>query len=392
VKLSIGVLFGGRAVEHEVSIISALQAIRNFDSEKYAVVPIYISRESRFYVGDALGEISSFRDPDALTGKLQEVVLVRGAAGGAALHAVPFKWRSKPLSVIDLAFPIVHGTSVEDGTLQGFLRTLGLPTAGCGVAASALGMDKFVQKALYRDAGLPVVNALRFTSGEYLRTPDKVVAMLEWQLPYPMVVKPSDLGSSVGVALVKDRRELESAIESAAMFSHSLIAEAAVLNLREINCAVLGDRDGAEASECEEPLGGDILSYDDKYNRRSKSGVKGMASLSRLLPAPLEPELRATIRDFAVKAFLALGCSGVARVDFLLDGQTGDVWVNEINTIPGSLSFYLWQASGLPYPELLDRLVELALKSDRESREVSYSLETNILANYSGGGKSAYAK
>ncbi|MDR0818775.1 MAG: D-alanine--D-alanine ligase, partial [Oscillospiraceae bacterium] len=286
-KISVGVFFGGKTVEHEVAIISALQAIRNFNKEKYDIVPVYMSREGKFYTGSALMDIDNYSDMNTLTSNIREVVLVASPNNCVDLFQYPFKWRKKPLATIELAFPVVHGTNVEDGTLQGYLKTLGVPLAGPGVTASAIGMDKYASKALFRDAGLPVVHGLRFTANEFVKNPDKVIAMLEWKLPYPMIVKPLDLGSSVGVGLAKDKRELHDAIENAAEYSSLLLAEAAVTKLREINCSVLGDRDGAEASECEEPLGSaQILSYEDKY-AGGDGGSKGMSSLKRLLPAPI---------------------------------------------------------------------------------------------------------
>ena len=201
-----------------------------------------------------------------------------------------------------------------------------------------------------------------------------------------------NLGSSVGIRLARDRDALMDALDYAVGFASGVVAEKAVENLREINCAVLGDFDGAEASECEEPIMGDeILSYEDKYisgGKGSKGGSKGMQSLKRLLPAPISPELREQVRHYAREAFFALDCSGVARIDFLMDGKTGDIWVNEINTIPGSLAFYLWEAAGKPYSALLEEMVGLALKRSRSAAELSYSIDTGILKGFIGGGKS----
>jgi D-alanine-D-alanine ligase len=252
-------------------------------------------------------------------------------------------------------------------------------------------MDKYAQKILYRDAGLPILNAVKFTAAEYRQNTKSTLNRIESALPYPVVVKPLNLGSSVGVGLANNRSELSSEIDLAAEFSAVVLAEQAVANLREINCAVLGDRDGAKPSECEEPISSDeILSYEDKYIAGSKSSAsKGMSSLKRLLPAPLTPEQKSLVQHCAVQAFHALGCSGVARVDFLMDKNSGEIWVNEINTIPGSLAFYLWEASGVKYQQLLDELVALAFKRQREDANSNYTIETGILSNYTGGYKSA---
>ena len=388
-KVQIGLFFGGNSVEHEVSVISALQAFRQFDREKYDVLPIYISRNSEFYTGEAAGHIEEYRDPKALMAKCTQVFPVRLGDRAALLERGAFGWKKKPYALLDAAFPVVHGTSVEDGALQGFFRTLGIPFAGCDVTASALGMDKYAQKLLYRSAGLPVLSALRLSAD---RDRETFCREAEQAMTYPMIVKPLDLGSSVGIRLAHDRAGLLEALDYAFSFAPEVLVEQAVRHLRELNCAVLGDRDEARASEVEEPVMGDeFLSYEDKYISGGKGGKtggsKGMQGLKRLLPAPVSPELRESIRAAAVTAFQALGCSGVARIDFLMDGETGEYWVNEINTIPGSLSFYLWEPVGLPYPQLLDALVELAMKRERLRGAYHREIETGILAGFTGGSK-----
>ena len=391
-KINVGVFFGGRSVEHEVSVISALQAVRAFDREKYEVTPVYITREGRFYVGEAVGRIEEYRDIPALLKKSREVLPAADGGRLKLLRQPAPRFGDPVLARIDVAFPIVHGTNVEDGALQGYLRTLGVPFAGCDVFASAVGMDKFAMKALFRERGLPVLPALRFTGREVFESAEAVVDKIASGIGFPVVVKPVNLGSSVGIRLARDRGALLDALDYAASFASAVIVERAVENLREINCSVLGDADGVEASECEEPVMGDeILSYEDKYVSNAKGGAKGggksgMQSLKRLLPAPIGPELRETVRRYACEAFLALDCCGVSRIDFLMDGKTGEVWVNEINTIPGSLSFYLWEPVGKPYARLLDEVVELALKRSRSNAELNYTFETNILQNASFGG------
>ncbi len=389
-KLQIGLFFGGNSVEHEVSVISALQAFRQFNGEKYTVYPIYISRNSEFYTGEAAGRIEEYRDVKALMAKCVKVLPVRLGDRAALLEQGAFGWKKKPYAYLDAAVPVVHGTNVEDGALQGFFRTLGLPFAGCDVSASALGMDKYAQKLLYRSAGLPVLPALRLDAGG---DREAFCAEAEEKLGYPIIVKPLDQGSSVGIRVAHDRDGLLEAVDYALGFSECVLAERAVRHLRELNCSVLGDREEARASEVEEPVMGDeILSYADKYGSGGKAGEKsgpskGMRGLKRILPAPISPELRENIRRDAVTAFRALGCSGVARIDFLMDGGTGEYWVNEINTTPGSLSFYLWEPVGLSYPGLLDELVKLALKRERLRGSLHREIETNILAGFNGGTK-----
>ena len=389
-KIQIGLFFGGNSVEHEVAVISALQAFGRFDREKYDVLPIYISRNSEFYTGEAAGRIEEYRDLKALMAKCTQVFPVRLGDRAALLEQGAFGWKKKPYAVLDVAFPMVHGTNVEDGALQGFFRTLGIPFAGCDVAASALGMDKYAQKLLYRSAGLPVLSALRLGAED---DREAFCPRAEEQMGYPMIVKPLDLGSSVGIRLAHDRAELLEALDYAFSFAPEVLVEKAVQHLRELNCAVLGDREAARASEVEEPIMGDeFLSYEDKYGSGGgkggkTGGSKGMQGLKRLLPAPVSPELREKIRTAAVTAFRVLGCSGVARIDFLMDGETGEFWVNEINTNPGSLSFYLWEPVGLPYARLLDALVDLALKRERLRGVYHREIETGILAGFTGGSK-----
>jgi D-alanine-D-alanine ligase len=383
--IRVGVFFGGRSVEHEVSIISAIQAINAFDA-KYDIVPVYCTRDGDMYVGENVGRIDEYRDIPSLLKRSKRVICVRDA-GRFMLAYYPSKLFGSPFHAeIDVAFPIVHGTNVEDGALQGFFRTLGVPFAGPDVTASAVGMDKYVQKLVLRDNGIPVLDCQRVFVKEYFSDGGSVMRDIENRIGYPMIVKPVNLGSSIGIKAAADARKLKEALDYAFLYSDSALAERSVPNLREINCAVLGDHESAIASECEEPIGTDeILSYEDKYISGDKSGGKGMSSAKRVLPADIPTGTRERIRGLAVSAFRALCCSGVARLDFLMDASSGEVWLNEINTIPGSLSFYLWEPVGLSYRELLDKLVHLALKREREKAGISYSFETNILTNLNPG-------
>jgi D-alanine-D-alanine ligase len=380
-KIRAGVFFGGKSVEHEVSVISAIQAINNLNKDKYEAVPIYITRDMEFYTGELVGKIEQYRDVPAL---LKKSVRVSPVKNGSRTYLIEWGNRGpkkKVYDYIDVALPVVHGTNVEDGALQGFLRTIGVPFAGCDVCASAVGMDKYIQKLLFREAGIPVLPCLRFYVNE---NRGMICDKAQEVIGLPAVVKPANLGSSVGIKIARTPSDLKEAIEYAFDFTPAILIEKAVGNLREINCAVIGDYEEARASECEEPVMADeILSYEDKY----VSGGKGMSGLKRLLPAPIPGELRERVRDYAVKAFKALDCSGVARIDFLMDGRTGEVWINEINTIPGSLSYYLWEPTGLKYTQMLDELVSLALKRERERANLSTAIETGILANFSGGSK-----
>ena len=385
-KITVAVLFGGKSVEHEISVISAVQAMGYLDKEKYELLPVYITKSGKMYTGEKLTVIENFKDIKALLKDCRQVVLTN-LEGRCVLLPYPMKLGyKKQIKAIDVALPIVHGTNVEDGALQGFLKTLDVPFAGCDVLSSAVGMDKHVMKLVFQDAGIPVLPCKCLLKRDYFADGDAMVADVEKAFAYPVIVKPVNLGSSVGISKAKNREELVEALDLAFRFAPKVLVERAITSLREINCAVLGDIYKAEASECEEPLNAtDILSYEDKYMAGGK-GSKGMASLARKIPADISADVRERIRTMAVQGFQALGCSGVARIDFMIDTAEDKIYLNEINTIPGSLSFYLWKPVGVSYPQLLDRMISLARKRAREEGEITYSFDTNVLEGCSFGG------
>lgn len=394
-KIKVGVFFGGNSVEHEVSIISALQACNSFNKEKYEIIPIYITKNSEMYYGNGIGDITEYSNIPALLKKSQRVLLINENGKLNVVRYPMKKFGENVLNTIDVAFPVVHGTNVEDGTLQGYLHTLGIPYAGCDVVSSAVGMDKYVMKAVLKDNDIPVLDCKIVAVREYTAKQADTISAVESKIGYPMIVKPINLGSSVGIKVAKSKDELADAMEYAFQFANKVLVEHAIMNLKEINCSVCGDYEEAEASECEEPVStDDILSYEDKYvsGGKSGSGKSGMSSLKRKIPAEISGETREEIRTMAVKAFKCLGCSGVSRIDFMIDRDNGKVYLNEINTIPGSLAFYLWEPVGVKYPELLDRMVSLALKRQREEKALTFSFETNILNGVSFGGKLGGAK
>lgn len=386
-KTKVAMLFGGKSVEHEVSVISGIQALMNMDTDKYDVIPVYMTKKNEMYVGDEVGKIESYKDIDGLLAKSQRVIMINEGEK-VQLVSYPLKKFGKNTVIdIDVVFPVVHGTNVEDGALQGYLKTLGVPFVGCDVTASAVGMDKFIMKMILKEAGVPVLDAKVFTLSDYADM-DSLMNTVEASLGYPVIVKPVNLGSSVGISVAKNRVELANSIDDAFRYATKVLVEHAITNLREINCSVLGDENDAEASECEEPLHTkDILSYEDKYVSNAKGGgSKGMASVSRKIPAELSDEKRQEVRDMAVKSFKALGCNGVSRIDFMIDEDNGNLYFNEINTIPGSLAFYLWEPIGVPYKVLLDRMIQLALKRVRTESNLTFTFDTNILNTASFGG------
>ncbi len=381
-KIRVGVFFGGKSVEHEVSVISGLQAYNAFDRGKYEPVPIYITKENELYTGEAVGDIASYRNIPELLKKSVRVFFLCEQGKLQLIRYPVKKMGNSVVAQIDVAFPVVHGANVEDGSLQGFLRHYNIPFAGCDVAASAVTMDKYVMKAVLKDNGIPVLDCVTLNVREYERGEAAACDRIENRIGYPAIVKPVNLGSSVGIRVAKDREALTGALEYAFTFGPRVLIEHAIMSLREINCAVLGDYEHAEASECEEPVSSDeILSYEDKYVAGGKGGSEGMRTARRELPARLTDEKREEIRQMAVKTFQVLNCNGVSRIDFMIDRDTDRVYVNEINPIPGSLAFYLWETLGKPYAELLDDMVNLALKREREERSVLTSFDSNILQN-----------
>ena len=389
-KTKVAVIFGGNSVEHEVSIISGLQAYAALDRDKYDVIPLYLSKDNRFYTGEGIGDIKSYTDISACLKNADEVIPVKGKQGVDLVYYPLKRFGRSVAASFDVVLPVVHGTNVEDGTLMGFLELLGVPYAACDVTASALSMDKMRMKAVLAAAGLPVLPALQFTGQAYASDSETVMGKIEDTFAYPVIVKPVNLGSSVGISRATDRQSLQASLDLAAGFSERILVERAVPNLREINCAVLGDEFDAQASVCEEPINAtDILSYSDKYMsggkgaKGSKSG--GMADLKRRCPAQLPDGMTEQVQALSVKAFQALGCLGVARIDYLNDTETGELWINEINAIPGSLSFYLWEAAGISFSQLLDRLIALAFKRHREREVLTFSYETNLLAGAAEG-------
>ncbi|MBQ1962034.1 MAG: D-alanine--D-alanine ligase [Clostridia bacterium] len=392
-KTNIAVIYGCRSVEHEVSIISAVQAMRSIDRNKYDVIPIYVSKKGEMYTGDMLFDIEVYSELDKLFESASRICLLREGGNVVARSLDNTFFKKKKDIRIDVAFPIVHGTNCEDGTVAGLLEYLDLPYVGCDILSAAVGMDKVVFKNVLASKGLPVLDCVSFRAREYAQDKERVLGEIKNEIGFPLIIKPVNLGSSVGISKVNNEDELEQAIALAVSFSEKVLAERAITNLREINCSVLGDPDECVASVCEEPFMHDeILSYEDKYmsgGSKKSGGSKGMASLSRKIPADISEEKADEIKHLACDIFRATGSSGVVRIDFMLDTATDKVYANEINTIPGSLAFYLWEASGLSYTDMIDRLVEIAFRRQRTRENLTFTIDTNILSGVSFGTKGA---
>lgn len=374
-KLTVAVIFGGRSVEHDVSIVTGQQVIRALDPELYEVIAVYITRDGRWFTGEPLkvienftNEITSIRDvvPTLLSPSTQH--------HGLILNPVSGRFQRSEVKRLDVIFPTIHGTHGEDGTLQGLFEMADVPYVGCGVLGSALGNDKALTKQVLRQAGVPVVDDVVFTRAEWQNDSEAILARINAAFSYPVFVKPVTLGSSIGVSRVQDAAMLRATIEVATTFDRRIIVEPAVVDCQEINCAVMGDDTGVKSSVLEQPKSwAEFLSFDDKYMH----GGEGMKSAERIIPAPLSPELTKRIQDMAAKVFTALQGRGTARLDFLVRGD--DVYLNEINTMPGSLALYLWSEMGMSNRDVVNRLVKLAQDAYAEKRRTSFDYQSNLI-------------
>jgi D-alanine-D-alanine ligase len=361
-RLRVGVLFGGRSGEHEVSLASAASVIRALDPEKHEAVPIGISKDGRWLVGRGAQELLA----DVLKSG-DRVILPSDPTAATLVPLVPVAGR--PSIMVDVIFPVLHGTFGEDGTVQGLLELAGLPYVGAGVLASAVGMDKDVQKRLFEQAGLPIVPfmAVRRSAWEHRRA--AVWKAIKKKFRFPFFVKPATLGSSVGMTRVKAASEIPAAMDLAAEFALKIVIERGIAG-REIEVAVLGN------DELRASIPGEIVPHREYYDYTAKY-LEGGTDL--LIPAPLAKKQVKTFQEYAVRAFRAIDGCGMARCDFFLERRSGKIFVNELNTIPGftSISMYpkLWEASGVPYKKLIDRLIDLALEMHREKSRTKYSIE-----------------
>ncbi len=400
--INVGVVFGGQSPEHEVSVISSIQAASAMDKSKFNAVPIYIAKSGIWYTGDDLFDITLFKDVDSLLQKASIVRLVPTGSRRLRLQRVDsaglFGEQTSEFE-LDILFLGLHGGSGENGGIQGLCEVLNVPYTGSGVMSSSLAMDKVRSKDLCREHGIPVINYVALREKSWAGSEDQTTHELSSRLGLPVVVKPVSLGSSIGISMVNTETELQEAIEEAFRYDETVIVEHAVGNLREINCSVLGDEDHCIASILEEPVSdAALLSYEEKYmqgrSAGSKSGPRsgksggsdGMASLGRMIPAPLSEELTESISKLATDIFSILGCAGVARIDFLMNDRTGAVYFNEINTIPGSFSFYLWEPVDIPFDQLVDRLIEIGFERHRERTDRVRSYDVNLLAEHSARG------
>ena len=390
-KKQLGVIFGSRSCEREVAIISAVQMMRHADPEKYDVVPVYIDENGNWYTGEPLKNIESYKPfrpdragitkvfPDLTSGS--GALLAHRKAGGLLA-----KDRIEMVARADVFVVVMHGLNGEDGTLQGLLELANVPYTSSGVGASALGMDKILMKQFFRGADLPVLPGVSCSRREFGKDRAAFVARVEKELGFPVFVKPANLGSSIGVSRADDAASLEESLELAFEYDRRVLVEKGLNKPVELNCSVLGYDDEVCASPIEMPVNQDeFLDFKDKY--LASGGSKGMASLHRVLPAPIEDELKEEIQSLSCRIFRLMDCKGVVRIDYMFDRDSGKLYITEINTIPGSLSFYLWENAGMRYAELIDRLVSCAEKAHADKNRANYAFTSDILKGVSFGSK-----
>jgi D-alanine-D-alanine ligase len=380
-KRTVGVIFGSRSVEHDVSIVTAQQVMQALKPEKYEVVPIYITRDGRWITGPGLREIKTFQAENIvdMMGMKETLISPNPHHHGMITPPISGMLGRSQLRRLDVIFPVLHGSHGEDGTIQGLLELADLPYVGAGVMASAVTRDKIMLKSVLAQQGIPVVKHVALARHEWISSPDAIISRIEAELSYPVFIKPATLGSSIGVARANNAEEARTYITVAANFDRRILVEQAVEGAIEINCAVMGNY-VVRASVLEQPITWqEFLTYEEKYMR--SEGAAGMKGAERKIPAPISDELTQRIRQMAVDAFKSVDGRGTARVDFLVREAEGAIYLNEINTLPGSMAFYLWEADGMLPSHVVDELIQLAFEAHAEKRKTIYNYKTNLLAH-----------
>ena len=391
-KIKVGVFFGGESCEHEISCITANQVLHALDSDKYEVIPVYIAKNRDLYTGDELFDLSNYYSLNELVSKLKKISLVKD---GNKVYIKPVKSSLfEKKETIDVAFLAVHGTNGEDGTLQGFMEMMKLPYTSCDVLGSAIGQDKAIMKEIFAYEGIPMVDWTYFYYDDYAKNEASYLSRVA-EIGYPVIIKPANLGSSIGIEVAHDEEEFKNKVKEVKEYDLKIVVEKLIQNLKEVNCSVMGSLFDAKASPIEEVLKGDeILSFEDKYVGNAKGskgakgakvpqkGSKGMATTKRKVPADLTDEATSYIKNVSLKVFKALNANGCVRIDFMIDRDTDKIYVNEINTIPGSLAFYLWNEEGIDFSKECDILIENALKRYRIKENMTFSFDTNILSTF----------
>ena len=391
-KIQLGVIFGSRTCEHEVAIISAVQLMRNVNREKYDVIPIYISQRGEWFTGAPLMDIHTYTPFDPFTKGIVPVHLDLTAGSGALLHYVPPKGllgggREEVVARLDVVIPVMHGLHGEDGSVQGVLELAGIPYSSTGITGSAVGMDKIAMKRFFAGCGFPILPDVALTRAQFEHDTEAAMDRVEEKLPYPVFVKPACLGSSIGVSRADDRKALREALSLAFSYDRRVLVEKGLDRPIEVNCSVVGYDGERKPSVLELPNAGEgFLDFSEKYLAGSGSS-KGMASLKRIVPAPIGEKLTKELQELSLRIFDAMDCKGVVRIDYMLDRNSDDYFITEINTIPGSLAYYLWAETDLKYDALIDEMVECAFRAQREKERNSFAYVSDILSGVQLGGK-----
>jgi D-alanine-D-alanine ligase len=383
---TVAVVFGGRSVEHEVSVITGHQIMDALKAAGHGVLPIYLDKDGDWYAGESLHNLKLYTDPAGEPTRAAGVVRVSLSPDRSIRQLVVHPstrqglFRKPPQLWAEVFFPCVHGSFGEDGSLQGLFELADVPYVGAGVAASAIAMDKALTKVICRGIGIPVLDWLVLSRADWGQGTAGIVDRIEAAFAYPVIVKPVGLGSSIGVKRCHDRETLCPAVAAALSLDGRVIVEPALSDFIELNCAVMGPPE--RVSVCEQPLTHEaILSFDAKYKRGGKSAKQpaGMAALERLIPAPITAELSQRVQQLAMQAFRAIDAAGTSRLDFLYQSDRDALYLNEVNSIPGSLAFYLWEATGLPFDKLVDTLITIACARHHERAQTQFSFEVNLL-------------
>ncbi len=392
---NVGVVFGGVTCEHDVSVITGIQLIENINKNKYNVIPIYIHSDGEWYTGQELLDMTLYKNFEEKKSVLKKGVILPNKPE-LMIEGTGIFGKTSYVK-LDVVIPAMHGMNGEDGTLQGLLELANIPYTSSGVLGASIGMDKIIMKNIFEANNIPVLPYTYFLRGEWEKDRDRIISKVEDTLEYPMFVKPSNLGSSIGISKVREREGLITAIEVAASYDERIIVEKAVENVVEVNCSAIGRADNVKVSVCERPINwAEFLTFEDKYlnggknNKLASAGTKsldvngsdlnGMSRMSREVPANILDEQTADIRDYTKKAFKVLCAKGVVRVDFIIDKSDEKVYINEINTIPGSMAFYLWNFKGeLSYSELIDEIIKIAEEEHEEKLKNNYTYNSNII-------------
>lgn len=376
-KKNIGIIYGGKSVEHEVSIITGLQIYENIDNNKYSVELIYIDKDGSWFYGSNLKNLKIYNEWDKNKKKFKQFY-----------PSIDKKDKKNILNKLDAVIIACHGTYGEDGKLQGLMELLDIAYTSSGVVGSATGMDKVVMKKIFLGMGLPVLPYIWFYKEDWAKNQKELIKKVHYTLDYPVFIKPANLGSSIGISMANNEKELINAVNIAIEYDRRILVEKGIDNAVEVNCSCIYSDQKVLTSSLEEPVRWEkFLSFEDKYIRNNSKSKSGMSNMARKIPADISKEIKEDIEDFSVKIYNTMDCKGVVRIDYILDEDKTKVYVNEINTIPGSLSFYLWEPKDIKFKELIDILINEAVKLHANKSKFITRFDSPILKRVGSGSK-----